>query len=291
MKRIITGAVAAALATAIVLYLKPLFFVAVATAVVVLAAAEYAALVQRIVVSPKFRPALWLAVALLAFASAVHNQIVPLPRLGGIDLWFAAATVVLAMTAAVGLGSRAGVRDRLAASALFSLGALWLGLFLVAAIHLHRLDPMLLLWAFAVAALGDIGAYYGGRTFGRRPLAPTISPKKTIAGAVSGLAASVGVGVAVFLLWVGPDDFELGVPFVALACGGAGQAGDLVASLLKRAAQVKDTSRLLPGHGGLLDRLDSVMLATPLMVLAVDIGAFGPAVAVLNVTSAAGALP
>ncbi len=293
MKRVVTGAVAAALATAIVLYLKPLFFVAVATAVVLLAAAEYTAMVQRIVVSPTFRLALWLAVALLALTGAVHNQIVPLPWLTGIDLWFAAATAVLAMAVAVGLRSRAEVRDRLAASALFSLGALWLGLFLVAAIHLHRLDPVLLLWVLAVAALGDIGAYYGGRMFGRRLLAPTISPKKTIAGAVSGLAASTGVGVAVFLLWLGPSDFGPGVPLVALVCGGAGQTGDLVASLLKRAAQVKDASRLLPGHGGLLDRLDSVMLATPLMYLAVDFGAFGPAGAAsaIYVTGAAGALP
>ncbi len=291
MKRVVTGLVTAALATAIVVYLKPLFFVAVLTVVVLIAAAEYAALVQRIVVSPKFRLALWLAVGSLAL-TAVRDQIAPLrPRFTGLDLWFLAATVVLAMAVAIGLGGRAEVRDRLAASALFSFGALWLGLFLVAAIQLHRLDFVFLLWVLAVAALGDIGAYYGGRMFGRRPLAPTISPKKTIEGAVSGLAASVGVGVAVFLIWLGPDDFGPGVPFVALACGGAGQVGDLVASLLKRAAQVKDTSQLLPGHGGLLDRLDSVMLATPLMYLAVAIGAFGRAVPVDSLIGAAGALP
>ena len=292
MKRVVTGTVTAALATAIVLYLRPLFFVAAVTVVVLLAAAEYAALVQRIVGAPKFRLGLWLVVALLALTHGVQNQIVPLrPRFTGLDLWFLAATVVLAIAVAIGLGGRAEVRDRLAASALFSFGALWLGLFLVAAIQLHRLDPVLLLWVLAVAALGDIGAYYGGRMFGRRPLAPTISPKKTIAGAVSGLAASTGVGVAIFLLWLGPDDFGPGVVFVALACGGAGQAGDLVASLLKRAAQVKDTSHLLPGHGGLLDRLDSVMLATPLMYLAVATGAFGPAVPVRYMIGAAGALP
>ena len=269
---------------------------AVLTLVVLLAAAEYTALVQRIADAPRFRLALWLALVLVALTNGVHLGIVPLHRLFDLDVWFAAATAVLALATAVGLGNRAELRDRLAISALFTFGALWLGLFLVAAVHLHQLDPALLLWVLAVAAVGDIGAYYGGRAFGRRPLAPEISPKKTIAGAVCGLIASVGVGTAGFLLWLGPDDFVPGVPLVALVCGGAGQAGDLVASLLKRAAKVKDASRLLPGHGGLLDRLDSVMLATPLLYVLVDIGALGPAIptlygSVLYGTGTVGALP
>ena len=296
MKRVVTGIVTAALATAIVLYLSPRFFLAVATVLVLLAAAEYTALVRRLVVAPRFRPALWLALVLVALACGVHAGIVPLPWLAGLDLWFVAATVVLALSAAVGLRSRGEPRDRLAVSALFTFGALWIGLFLVAAVRLHRIDPGLLVWVLAVAAMGDIGAYYGGRAFGRRPLAPAISPKKTIAGAVSGLAASVSVGIVGFLLWFGLEDLGLGVPLAALACGAAGQAGDLVASLLKRAAKVKDASRLLPGHGGLLDRLDSVMLATPLLYVLIDIGALGPAVSalygsVLYGTGAVGALP
>ena len=296
MKRVVTGIVTAALATAFVLYLSPRFFLAVATGLVLLAAAEYTALVRRLVVAPRFRPALWLALVLVALACGVHAGIVPLPWLAGLDLWFVAATVVLALSAAVGLRSRGEPRDRLAVSALFTFGALWIGLFLVAAVRLHRIDPGLLVWVLAVAAMGDIGAYYGGRAFGRRPLAPAISPKKTIAGAVSGLAASVSVGIVGFLLWFGLEDLGLGVPLAALACGAAGQAGDLVASLLKRAAKVKDASRLLPGHGGLLDRLDSVMLATPLLYVLIDIGALGPAVSalygsVLYGTGAVGALP
>ncbi len=295
MKRVVTGIVTAALATALVLYLKPLFFAAVLTLVVLLAAAEYTALVQRLADAPRFRTALWLALVLAALASSVH-QIAPSSRFVVLDLRFAAATVVLALAVAVGLSSRAEVRDRLAGAAMFAFGALWMGLFLVAAVHLHQLRPALLLWVLAVAAVGDVGAYYGGRAFGRRPLAPRISPRKTIAGAVSGLAASVGVGIAGFLLWLGPEDFVWGVPLVALVCGGAGQAGDLAASLLKRAARVKDASRLLPGHGGLLDRLDSVMLATPLLYVLVDIGALGPAIptlygSVLYGPGAVGALP
>ena len=132
---------------------------------------------------------------------------------------------------------------------------------------------MLLLWVLVVVSLGDIGAYYGGHLLGRRPLAPVLSPKKTIAGAVSGLAASCAAGVAVVLVWHGPEALGLDVPVVALLCGGAGQAGDLVESMLKRAVQVKDTGGLLPGHGGLLDRLDSVLLATPAFYVAIQAGA------------------
>lgn len=290
MKRVVTGIVTAALATAIVLYLPPRFFVVVVTGVVLLAAAEYTALVQRIAVAPRFRLALWMALVVVAFASTVHTQIVPLNRLAVLDIRFAAATGVLALAIAVGLSSRTEVRDRLATSAMFAFGALWLGLFLSAAVHLHERHPALLLWVLAVAAAGDIGAYYGGRAFGRRPLAPRISPKKTVAGAVSGLTASLGVGLAGLLPWFGLELFLPSVALAALLCGAAGQAGDLVASLLKRAAKVKDASRLLPGHGGLLDRLDSVMLATPLMYVLVDIGTFGP-VSVLYGTGTVGALP
>ncbi len=290
MKRVVTGIVTAALATVLVLYLQPPFFAAVVTLAVLLAAAEYTVLVQRIAVAPSFLLALWLALVLVALADGIHAQIIPLPRFAGLDVRFAAATVVLGMATAVALSSRAEVRDRLAVSAMFTFGTLWLGLFLVAAVRLHQLHPALLLWVLAVAAVGDTGAYYGGRAFGRRPLAPEISPRKTIAGAVSGLVASLGVGLAGFLFWLGPEhpapDVPLAalicVPLAALVCGGAGQAGDLAASLLKRAAQVKDASRLLPGHGGILDRLDSVLLATPVMYVLVDIGAFDPVLPVLH---------
>ena len=291
MKRVVTGIVTAALAIAIVLYLPPRFFVVVVTGVVLLAAAEYTALMQRIAVAPRFRPALGLALVFVAVAGSVDAQIVPLTRLVVLDVRFVAATVVLAIAIAVGLSSRTEVRDRLATSAMFAFGALWLGLFLFSAIHLHHLHPALLLWVLAVAAVGDIAAYYAGRAFGRRPLAPEISPRKTIAGAVCGLTSSLAVGLAGFLPWLDLEHFVPSVPLAALLCGAAGQAGDLAASLLKRAAKVKDTSRLLPGHGGLLDRLDSVTLATPLMYVLVDIGPLGRTFSVLSGTAAVGALP
>jgi len=276
MKRVVTGVVTAALATAIVLYTRPPLFAVVLTGVVLLAAAEYSTLAGRIVVSRSLKWALWLAVGLLALAEAIAIDVVaaPLPEsLTALDLGFAAATAILVLAVAVGMSSHAEVRDRFLNSALFTFGVLWLGLFLVGASRLPAVEPILLFWVLAVAFLGDIGAYYGGRSLGRRPLASVLSPKKTIAGSVSGAATSVATGIAVALLWRGPEALGFDVPILALVCGAAGQAGDLVESMLKRAVAVKDTGEILPGHGGLLDRLDSVLLAVPVFHVAVLIGA------------------
>ncbi len=277
MKRVVTGVVAAALAAVVVFYLEPAWFVAFAGVVIGLAAFEYGALARRIIASRSIAWALWFAVGLVAVvAGADANRPIDLPLPAGLafsDVWFAAAAVVLGLAAAVGLGSRADVRDRLLASSLFGFGTLWLGLFLIAAINLHAVSRMLLFWVLAVASLGDVGAYYGGRRFGRRPLAPVLSPKKTIAGAASGLAVSVVTGVLAFVAWRGPDALGADIPVLALLCGAAAQTGDLLASLLKRAAEAKDTGGLLPGHGGVLDRLDSILLAAPVCYVATRLGA------------------
>jgi phosphatidate cytidylyltransferase len=108
---------------------------------------------------------------------------------------------------------------------------------------------------------GDAAAYYGGRALGRHKLAPTISPNKTVEGSIAGLAGSVlaGVGLGSLLL-----SFPIALLAIAsFAAGIAGQLGDLAESALKRSAGVKDSSSLLPGHGGMLDRLDSLLFAAP----------------------------
>jgi phosphatidate cytidylyltransferase len=108
----------------------------------------------------------------------------------------------------------------------------------------------------------DTGAYTVGRIMGRRPLAPAISPKKTVEGAFGGLAFALA-GAFAARAWI-VEGLRVG-DAIALGVLGAflGQAGDLVESLLKREAAVKDASPIIPGHGGVLDRFDSIFLAAP----------------------------
>ena len=115
---------------------------------------------------------------------------------------------------------------------------------------------------FVLLTVSDSGQYYTGRLFGRRKLAPSVSPAKTVEGAVGGLVAATIVGAA-----LGPRVVPALTPLTggaaALLLGAAGIVGDLFESLLKRSAGVKDSSSLIPGHGGVLDRIDSYLLATP----------------------------
>ncbi len=119
----------------------------------------------------------------------------------------------------------------------------------------------LVMWVFIVTWATDIGAYFAGRSYGRRKLAPTISPNKTVEGLIGGVIAAVLFGgLWAFLTGLGSALYLL-APLFAVAA----QGGDLFESAIKRRAGVKDSGNWLPGHGGLLDRLDGL---APVAVLA-----------------------
>lgn len=123
-----------------------------------------------------------------------------------------------------------------------------------------------ILYALGVVWSGDTGAYFAGRALGRHKLHPKVSPKKTVEGAIGGILASVGGG----FLMVAVLDLPLPALQTALfsAIGGAlGQLGDLAESLIKRSFGVKDSGAILPGHGGMLDRVDGVIFAFPFFAL------------------------
>lgn len=151
------------------------------------------------------------------------------------------------------------------------LGALYLALFLYPAILLRfefGSQPGLQWFVvlLVVIWIGDTAAFLVGKTVGKTPLAPLISPKKTNEGAVGGLLG--GLLAAVLLQHFLFRELPLPhVVLVALLLGIFGQLGDLAESLLKRAAQVKDSSHIIPGHGGVLDRVHSLLFAFPVLYL------------------------
>lgn len=128
-----------------------------------------------------------------------------------------------------------------------------------------------LVFTISVVIMGDVGAYFTGRAYGRRKLAPRISPGKTVEGALGAVVAGVllAVGLKAAFDFVAPDlsrhlSYAAVVP-IAVALTILGMVGDLIESLLKRDAAVKDTGTLLPGMGGVLDRIDSNLIAIPVM--------------------------
>ncbi len=132
---------------------------------------------------------------------------------------------------------------------------------------LQRVEPQAALMLFLLIWAGDTGAYFVGRQWGRRRLAPAISPGKTLEGVLGGAAASVPVA-AVFALWWGfTGPAWLGLTAWSLCVVLLSVSGDLFESNWKRLASVKDSSGLLPGHGGLLDRIDSMTAAAPFFAL------------------------
>jgi len=114
----------------------------------------------------------------------------------------------------------------------------------------------------AIVFAGDTGAYYVGNAVGRHQLSPGISPGKTVEGAAGGLASNLLVGSVLKHYWLPELPWALCIGLILLL-GVLGQAGDLVESMLKRSYGLKDSGRLLPGHGGILDRIDGLLFAAP----------------------------
>lgn len=123
----------------------------------------------------------------------------------------------------------------------------------------------LLIFLLAMITWGtDSGAFFTGKLIGKRKLAPTISPNKTIEGAVGGLIFGILAGILAHY-WFLPGISPTEIGGLAFLMSIAGQTGDLVESMFKRANQVKDSSRLLPGHGGILDKIDSFIFTGPVL--------------------------
>ncbi len=165
-------------------------------------------------------------------------------------------------------------RDEIGRVALLSFAWLYLPYLLSFAILIGAAPrgKFWILFVLVVTVAGDAGAYHIGSLIGRHKLYPIVSPKKSVEGSIGGLFASVVVGSAVGLIFL--KNMPLAILFFfSLAVAITGQIGDLIESMLKRNSGKKDSSALLPGHGGILDRLDSLIFSFPVMWALLQLGA------------------
>ena len=159
--------------------------------------------------------------------------------------------------AAVPMGSaNAGLSKKWSAPIFVAFAfAILLGTFFLMQLHFSG-DTRLVLWLILVVVATDIAGYFGGKAFGGPKIWPSVSPKKTWSGAIAGWASAALVGLAFAVF------FETASVWAAVAASTASQSGDFAESWLKRQADVKDSSSLIPGHGGVLDRFDGLVGAS-----------------------------
>jgi phosphatidate cytidylyltransferase len=180
----------------------------------------------------------------------------------GGDAWLivlAAVLIVLALS--LRMDDLAHVLPR---SALLAMGIVYIFGAWKCAILLHRLNVHWLMYALLVNWVGDIGAYYVGRAFGKHRLAERVSPKKTWEGAIAAVITAILIAGAYLVYFVPGVGIGEAIVLTAIA-NVAGQLGDLCESAMKRGANVKDSGSILPGHGGFLDRVDSTLFSLPVV--------------------------
>ncbi len=167
--------------------------------------------------------------------------------------------------AAISIWTRRPLVEALPAAGVSSSGLLFVALPLSYAIRLHgvgRIGPWILLFALVITWVGDTAAYFVGRAIGKRALAPKLSPRKTWEGTIASMVGALLLG------WWLSTRVNVPTPIVlGLAAAGnvAGQMGDLLESAFKRSAGVKASGSILPGHGGMLDRIDALILTIPVV--------------------------
>ena len=251
MKRVLTALVLFPVITSVVLWAPQWGVMAVTAAVALLCFYEYSGIAAAYQAG-RFGP-LGYGAGLLVLVLPSHGQ--------------ALLAVTAAALIALSLALRAGdLRAGIVRAAFLLMGVVYIfGCWRFAPL-IGAVNRYWLLYALVLNWLGDIGAYYVGRSLGRHKLAPTVSPGKSWEGSAASLAASLIFGFF-FLHWAIPTVPPEVALLLSAAGNVAGQFGDLCESALKRGAGVKDSSTLLPGHGGWLDRVDSTLFTLPVVYL------------------------
>ena len=263
MKRLLTAAVGVPLVLAAVFLLQGWWFFAAIALVVEGAVWEFAAILH--VRAPNAPLRLLLLLSPLAAWGLSRAFTDPIDAGTLRYLLFAA---VLALSVGLGtllLFSRTPLEETLPALGAFAFGIPYFAA-ATSSIHLlQRADPWLVFLLMAIVWLGDTAAYYVGSRIGRHKMAPVISPKKSWEGAAASFVVAVAAA-AVWDVWR-RGGVEPGVMAAAAGTAVAAQIGDLVESMIKRGSGVKDSGSILPGHGGILDRMDAMLFAAPVLLI------------------------
>src|SRR5580658_1785685 len=271
--RIVTGVVLIAAMVALVWWGPAWLLAAVAALIAVLALIEFFALGERVGLRAFKKWTIACAVGIFyaqyaagmvetrtfGSVSLVRNLAGGAPSIEAVFLIFLFGCV------GIGLATRRPLQDVLPAISISSAGLLFVALpfsYLVRINEIEGRGRELILFTLALIWAGDTLAYFVGRFVGRVPMARALSPKKTWEGAIANVVASLGVALAASR-WMDMDLTAL--MLIAAGANIAGQMGDLIESAYKRGAAVKDSGTIVPGHGGALDRVDSLILAAPVV--------------------------
>ena len=255
-KRVISGLLFLPIFYLVIWRLSPPYFTALVLVAVAVGQYEFYRIARTRGINPN--AILGTVIGALVVLESYH------PLLFGMGKIYLAAGLLLIMIARL-------FSPRPVEGAVEDISATFTGIFYVALLFSFQVAILTgangrqwLVFLYFVIWASDIGAYSIGIPFGKHRLYEKISPKKSIEGFIGALAASAGMAL-LCRIWFMPPVGRWEAVMLGLALGGVGTLGDLTESLLKRAAGVKDSGNLIPGHGGILDRMDSMMFAAPVL--------------------------
>jgi phosphatidate cytidylyltransferase len=253
-KRVLTAVIALAVLGVVLFVLPPAVAEAVIALVIIAGAWEWSGFLQARSQGPRTAYMI-LMVVLVGAAAALAPQYGTIVLQAALVWWLAAFAWTFFYPTPVPMPLR------------WLGGVLVLVPLYVALIALYRVGPLVLLFALLIVWAADIGAFFSGKAFGKVKLAPSISPGKTWEGVIGGLVLVAALTAG--LSFVVETNLAVLLPF-CIAVAAVSIVGDLTVSMFKRSAGLKDSGSLFPGHGGVLDRIDSVAAAAPLFVLGIQ---------------------
>ncbi len=260
IKRVLTSIVLIPVLYVIVWELPPVYFTGLVVVAAVIGQYEF----YRMAKSRGIRPLIVLGIVLGVLISIASDFYQPLLRGGNGGAFF--VTFCLLLITVVRLFSSRPVESALEDISVTVLGIFYVAMLFGFQVALRAGDhgKQWIVFLYLVIWASDTGAYYIGSSLGKHKLYPKISPKKSVEGLIGGMVAAAGLAL-LCRVWFLPAVGVLEAAVLGLVLAVAGTLGDFVESLFKRSAGVKDSGSLIPGHGGMLDRMDSMLFAAPVL--------------------------